>query len=316
MNTLHFRYAVEIEKTRSITQAAENLYMAQPNLSKAIKELENTLGITIFKRTSKGVIPTEQGMKFLECAKQVLIQIDNMEAIQTPAKAKRQKIRVSAPRTSYISKAFAGFVADFDKSYDIDAYLHETSSMNAINDIRENGYDFAIIRLRKIHEKYYMDYLAEKSLDCQLMWEFEKLAVMSSQHSMAEDESITYDAISSVSTEIIQGDSNIPYLSASNILISDEPSSTLSARRRVSVFDRGSHFDILSTVKQSFMLDSPIPKEMLDRFGLVQRKCGFPDNHYCDMLVYPSGHKLTEYEISFVNKVYETRNEVAFGEYL
>ena len=42
MNTLHFRYAVEIEKTRSITQAAENLYMAQPNLSKAIKELENT----------------------------------------------------------------------------------------------------------------------------------------------------------------------------------------------------------------------------------------------------------------------------------
>ena len=42
MNTLHFRYAVEIEKTRSITQAAENLYMAQPNLSKAIKELENS----------------------------------------------------------------------------------------------------------------------------------------------------------------------------------------------------------------------------------------------------------------------------------
>ena len=39
MNTLHFRYALEIEKTRSITQAAENLYMAQPNLSKAIKEL-------------------------------------------------------------------------------------------------------------------------------------------------------------------------------------------------------------------------------------------------------------------------------------
>jgi len=47
MNTLHFKYAVEIEKTRSITQAAENLYMAQPNLSKAIKELESTLGITI-----------------------------------------------------------------------------------------------------------------------------------------------------------------------------------------------------------------------------------------------------------------------------
>ena len=43
MNTLYLRYAVEIEKTRSITQAAENLYMAQPNLSKAVKELETSL---------------------------------------------------------------------------------------------------------------------------------------------------------------------------------------------------------------------------------------------------------------------------------
>ena len=49
MNTLHLKYAVEIEKTLSITQAAENLYMAQPNLSKAIKELESSLGITIFR---------------------------------------------------------------------------------------------------------------------------------------------------------------------------------------------------------------------------------------------------------------------------
>ena len=55
MNVVHLKYAVEVEKTGSISQAAENLFMAQPNLSKAIKELENNLGITIFKRTSKAV---------------------------------------------------------------------------------------------------------------------------------------------------------------------------------------------------------------------------------------------------------------------
>ena len=58
MNTQHLKYAVEVERTGSITQAADNLYMAQPNLSKAIKELEDTLGISIFRRTSKGVVPT------------------------------------------------------------------------------------------------------------------------------------------------------------------------------------------------------------------------------------------------------------------
>ena len=56
MNLLDLKYAVEIEKTGSITKAANNLFMGQPNLSKAIKELENEIGITIFRRTTKGVL--------------------------------------------------------------------------------------------------------------------------------------------------------------------------------------------------------------------------------------------------------------------
>ena len=55
MNIAHLRYAVEIAKTGSITQAADNLYMGQPNMSKAVKELESTLGIVIFKRTPRGL---------------------------------------------------------------------------------------------------------------------------------------------------------------------------------------------------------------------------------------------------------------------
>ena len=49
MNTLYFNYALEVEKTASITQAADNLFMTQPTLSKAIKDLENSLGFSIFR---------------------------------------------------------------------------------------------------------------------------------------------------------------------------------------------------------------------------------------------------------------------------
>lgn len=69
MNILHLKYAVEVEKTRSISKAAENLFMGQPNLSRAVKELEESLGITIFKRTSKGILITPQGEEFLQHAK-------------------------------------------------------------------------------------------------------------------------------------------------------------------------------------------------------------------------------------------------------
>ena len=58
MNILHLKYAVEVAKTKSISKAAENLYMGQPNLSRAIKELEESLGIVIFERNTKGITVT------------------------------------------------------------------------------------------------------------------------------------------------------------------------------------------------------------------------------------------------------------------
>ena len=64
MNLQQLRYATEIEKTGSITKAAKNLYMGQPNLSKSIKELEQELGVTIFERTTKGVNLPAWGWSF------------------------------------------------------------------------------------------------------------------------------------------------------------------------------------------------------------------------------------------------------------
>ena len=95
MNILHLKYAVEVEKTRSINKAAENLFMGQPNLSRAIKELEESLGITIFKRTSKGISPTEQGEEFLGYAKSILAQIDAVETIFSKDRQNRQQLKIS-----------------------------------------------------------------------------------------------------------------------------------------------------------------------------------------------------------------------------
>ncbi|NCB05824.1 MAG: LysR family transcriptional regulator, partial [Clostridia bacterium] len=109
MNIQHLRYAVEVERTGSITEAAENLYMGQPNLSRAIKELENSLGISIFDRTTRGIVPTAQGEEFLHYARSILSQFDAMTAHYQ--KKARQEFRISVPRASYIAQAFANFAS-------------------------------------------------------------------------------------------------------------------------------------------------------------------------------------------------------------
>ena len=72
MNILHLKYAVEIAKTKSISRAAENLYMGQPNLSRAIKELEDNLNITIFNRNSKRITITREALEFLMYSRRII----------------------------------------------------------------------------------------------------------------------------------------------------------------------------------------------------------------------------------------------------
>ena len=74
MNLSYLKYAVEVEKTGSITKAAQNYYMNQPHLSKIIRELERDLGCPIFDRTSRGMIPTARGEEFLRYAKGIMEQ--------------------------------------------------------------------------------------------------------------------------------------------------------------------------------------------------------------------------------------------------
>ena len=79
MNLTDLHYVVEIDKSGSISKAAKELYVAQPNLSKAIKHLEREFGISIFERSSKGVKATREGQKFLEYAKRIIYEIEEMK---------------------------------------------------------------------------------------------------------------------------------------------------------------------------------------------------------------------------------------------
>ena len=79
MNILHMKYAVEVAKVGSLNKAAETLLIAAPNVSRSIKELEADIGISIFERTTKGMELTPEGEEFINYAKGILNQIDEVE---------------------------------------------------------------------------------------------------------------------------------------------------------------------------------------------------------------------------------------------
>ena len=179
MNTLFFKYAIEVEQTRSITKAAENLYMAQPNLSKAIRELEETLGFPIFVRSSKGVIPTDQGREFLKYAHSIMLELDKMSKISEMSDGAVQSFRISIPRGSYIAHGFTEFAAQLDPGKRVMLNVVETNSMQTIQHVLDGQSDLGIIRYQVAFEPYFMDYLREKQLAFEPIWEFAYLLLLS-----------------------------------------------------------------------------------------------------------------------------------------
>ena len=310
MNTLFFKYAVEVERTRSISRAAKNLMMAQPNLSKAIKEMEDTLGFAIFERTPKGVIPTGKGTLFLDYARNILSQMESIEALSASADKNIQKFGITVSRGSYVSSGIINFAAGLDEEMGLDLDIRETSSMGAINHVISGRYNLGIIRYRSIYEQYFTDFLAQHRISSEIIWEFSYLALMSRYHRLANEPVILPDDLVPY-TEIVHGDTVIPFLSAHPDARSAYPSS----KRQIRLYERCNQFELLSHMHTTFMWASPIPDDMLSRYNLVQRKCDFPDNSYKDLLIYPNGYNLSTLEKRFLDELQVARDKVSDKKY-
>ena len=143
MNLTHLKYMVEVERHGSITKAAAALYMGQPNLSKAIKELEREFGVPIFRRSAKGVIPTEKGKEFLLHAKAILSQVEKMEQLSREDDRSVLEFSLLLPRASYISHAFTLFLNEVDAVERMNIKFKETNSMSAIDLVADCEYNLA-----------------------------------------------------------------------------------------------------------------------------------------------------------------------------
>lgn len=309
MNAQYFRYAVEIEKTGSITKAAQNLYMAQPNLSKAVRDLEHDLGYEIFKRTPGGIKVTERGNEFLYHAHKMIEQLDEIEKISLRDEEGIRRFKLSIPRGSYIANGYTEFVAGLDMSEGIEITINETNSLQTISNVADRGYHMGIIRYPKANEEYFQRVLENNKLVGETIWEFEYVIVMSEQHPLAKKEVVVKQDLEQY-VKITHGDILMPGDKAGG-KEKEKKKKAGQHSRTIYVYERGSQFDLLTKVPVTYMWVSPLPQRYLEQFHLVQRACKVEDNLYKDVLIYRKDHQLTDLDILFQKKLYSSKIEVA-----
>ena len=178
MNLLHMKYALVVAEKHSINKAAQQLIVGAPALSRAVKELENSLGVILFERSVKGMTLTPDGELFVMYAKKALKQINDIENIFRNGPTGKQHFSISVPRSSYISSAFAEFSKKLDPAANIEVFYKETNASCAIKNVLREDYKLGILRYSDRYDSYYKDMMDEKHLSYELITEFRYVLVM------------------------------------------------------------------------------------------------------------------------------------------
>ncbi|MBR6103248.1 MAG: LysR family transcriptional regulator [Ruminococcus sp.] len=305
MNLTHLRYMVEVERHGSISKAAAALYMGQPNLSKAIKELEKEFGVPIFRRSAKGVVPTEKGKEFLLHAKAILSQVEKMEQLSREDDSSLE-FSLLLPRASYISHAFTVFLNEIGAVEKMNIKFKETNSMSAIDLVADCEYNLGIIRYPVNYEAFFLSAVEEKGLKAREVWTYDYVLLMSAKSPLARSVEIRASVLDNY-IEILHGDNIVPNISETFL---KKDAQLGSSRRHIFVYERGSQFDILSTVPSSYMWVSPLPREVLRRYGLVQKPCADLVRRNRDLLIYQSNYRLSQVEKLFIDTLDEVRKSI------
>ena len=129
MNTTLFKYALEVERTRSITQAAENLLIAQPTSARRCGRRRTRSGTRSSTARRAARSPTEKGVRFLEIAREITQQLKKMEEIGSLGDERTQRLSVSMPRGSYNRQGADPLAGTLDRSKGIELNISETGSM-------------------------------------------------------------------------------------------------------------------------------------------------------------------------------------------
>lgn len=304
MNIIHLKYAIEVANAGSINKASENLGMAQPNISRAIKDLESDIGISIFDRSAKGMNLTPEGKDFIDYAQKILLQLSELECMYKGGTYQRHKFSVSAPRSAYIADAFAKFTKTINNG-SAEIELKETGPQNTIKNVVSSDCKLGIIRFDVRAQNIFHELFDKKSLNFEPIAELNYLVISSKESPLLDLPAIMEASLS----DFVQITHEDPY--AATLTATDAGGEDLKtfSDRCIYLLDSAAQFEILSQNKETFMWMSPLPKQLLERYNLAQSVCVDDRQKYTDVIIWRDDYKLTETDKRFIDFLKQSAKE-------
>ena len=238
MTLQQLKYVITIAQTGSMHTAADELFITQPNLSKAIKDLENEMGIIIFNRTNKGVLLTDDGTKFLSYARQVVEQANLLEDIYKNKESIKRIFAISSQHYGFVVNAFVKLVETLGKdTYEFS--LRECKTYDVINDVKDGRSELGVIYFSKFNSEIMKKVISSHGLSYEFLFEAKPHVLLSKNHPLANRKELSLDELDEYPRlSYDQGINNSFYYS-------EEPHALENVSKAIVVSDRATLFNIM-----------------------------------------------------------------------
>ena len=238
MTLAQLRYAITVANSSSMNEAARSLFISQPSLSSAIRELEEEIGVELFRRTNRGISVTPEGEEFLGYARQVVEQYELIESKYVSKEQTKKKFSVSMQHYTFAVNAFVEMV----KQFGMDEYefaVHETRTYDIIMDVKDFKSEIGILYLNDFNRKVLEKLFHESNLEFHPILECSIYVYMWKGHPLADRELITLEDLREYPClSFEQGLNNSFYLS-------EEVLSTYSYKKIIKVNDRATALNLM-----------------------------------------------------------------------
>lgn len=238
MTLQQLRYLIAVAECGSINAAAHNLYTTQSNLSTAVKELENELGISIFNRSNRGVSLTTEGTELLGYARQVIEQADMLQAHYKGNGSSSMRLAVSTQHYAFSVRAFINVVASIDAD-EYDLRMRETSTGEIIDDVASFRSEVGVMYVDTYNSRVLAKAFSDNRLKFYPLFDAAVHVFVGENNPLAKRESIRPEDLADLPRySFEQGSQNSFYYS-------EEPLSYLPHSKNISISDRSTLTDLL-----------------------------------------------------------------------
>ena len=194
MTIQQLNYVITISEKGSLNKAAEALYVTQPSLTSAVRELEKELGITLFNRGGKGVTLTNDGAEFIQYARQVVTQYERLLEKYGKGGNLRKKFGISCQHYSFAVKSFVEMVKQFDTD-EYEFAIRESKTRDVIEDVTTGKSEVGILYLSDFNRKAIGKFLKSNQLEFHPLIKCEPYVYLWKGHPLAKKKSIRLEEL-------------------------------------------------------------------------------------------------------------------------